>query len=258
MPLKILRTLASALLVTIAACSGGEKRAAPAGAAADAKRVDPAQAGVVMGRVTFEGEVPVNPPVKMSGDPMCMRANASGMRFENFMVSGGGLDNVFVYVKDGLGAYAFDVPSEPVKLDQQGCRYVPHVVGLRVGQPLEVSNSDETLHNVHALPDVNREFNFAQHLKGQKTIQTFTAPEVMVPLKCDLHGWMNAYVGVVEHPYFAVTTGGGKFELTNLPAGTYTVEAWHEKAGTRTQQVTIAAKESKAIDFTFKAATPAN
>ncbi|HJR61105.1 MAG TPA: carboxypeptidase regulatory-like domain-containing protein [Vicinamibacterales bacterium] len=258
MHFKILRTLASALLVTIAACSGGEERAAPAGAAADARRVDPGQAGTVSGRVRFEGDVPVNPSVRISGDPMCIRANPNGMTFENFMVSGGGLDNVFVYVKDGLGGYQFDVPSEPVKLDQQGCRYVPHVAGLQVGQPLEISNSDETMHNVHSLPEANGEFNFAQYVKGQKNVQTFTTSEVMVPFKCDLHGWMNAYVGVVEHPYFAVTTEGGKFELKNLPAGTYTVEAWHEKAGTRTQQVTIAANESKAIDFTFTSASPAN
>jgi hypothetical protein len=128
---------------------------------------------------------------------------------------------------------------------------VPRVVGVRAGQPIEVTNSDATLHNVHSLPETNREFNFAQGTQGQKDLQTFTAPEVMVPLKCDLHGWMNAYVGVVSHPYFAVTANGGRFELKGLPPGTYTIEAWHEKAGTQTQQVTIAANESKAIGFTF-------
>lgn len=247
------RAAAATLLLGAAACSG-QKPAPPAGPPPGAQRVDPARAGSLGGRVTFEGPVPENAQVKMSGDPKCIQANANGLAFENYIVKDGGLDNVFVYVKDGLGAYYFDVPTDPVKVDQQGCRYVPHVVGVRVGQPLEIANSDETTHNVHALPDINREFNFAQFVKGQKNLQTFTTAEVMVPFKCDLHGWMNAFVGVVEHPYFAVTTGGGTFELKNLPPGTYTVEAWHEKAGTQTQQVTIAEKESKTIGFTFKGA----
>ena len=184
-----------------------------------------------------------------------MRENAGGYAFENYIVRDGGLENVFVYVKDGLGTYHFDIPSESVKLDQQGCRYMPHVLGARVGQPIEISNSDETMHNVHAVPDVNREFNFAQFKKGQSDVRTFTTPEVMVPFKCDVHGWMNAYVGIVEHPYFAVSSDGGKFELKGLPPGTYTIEAWHEKSGTQTQQVTIGAKESKEITFSFTAAT---
>jgi hypothetical protein len=145
-----------------------------------------------------------------------------------------------------------------VKLSQQGCRYRPHVLGARVGQPIEISNSDETMHNVHALPNSNREFNFGQVKQGQTDIRTFTTPEVMVPFKCDVHGWMSAYVGVVEHPYFAVTSDGGRFELKGLPAGTYTIEAWHEKAGTQTQQVTVGEKESKEIGFSFRAAATSN
>ena len=117
----------------------------------------------------FEGTPPVNPPVKMAADPTCMQANANGLTFETYAVKDGGLDNVFVYVKDGLGNYYFDTPTEPVKIDQQGCRYVPHVVGARVGQPIEITNSDETLHNVHAMASVNREFNFGQSIKGRET-----------------------------------------------------------------------------------------
>lgn len=257
MAIKRLRLLAAALALAVAACSGGGQQA-PAGPQPGAERVDVSKTGTVTGRVLFEGEAPVNPPVKVSGDPMCRQANANGLTFESFMVADGGLDNVFVRVKDGLGNYHFDVPAEPVLLDQQGCRYVPHVVGVRVGQPLEISNGDETTHNVHALPEANREFNFAQFVKGQKNVQTFTASEVMIPFKCDLHGWMNAYVGVVEHPYFAVTADGGRFEIRNLPAGIYTIEAWHEKAGTQSQQVTIGANETKALGFTFKSTAPAN
>ena len=247
-----LRPFAAALLISTAACSGGEKQAVPQGPPPGAQRVDATTAGHVTGRIVFEGTPPENPPVKVSGDPACMRANPDGLRFENFVVNGGGLDNVFVYVKDGLGNYYFEVPTEAVKLDQLGCRYVPHVFGARVGQPIEIANSDDTMHNVHAMPDVNREFNFGQPLKGLKNTEVFTAREVMVPFTCNVHPWMKAYGGILDHPYFAVTSGGGKFELKNLPAGTYTVEAWHEKLPAQTQTVTIAEKETKQISFTFK------
>jgi plastocyanin len=161
---------------------------------------------------------------------------------------------VFVYIKDGLGnKYLFDTPTEPVDLDQKGCMYHPHVVGVRVGQPLRVINSDQTMHNVHGMPQTNREFNKSQPITGQKDSFTFTAPEVMIPFKCDVHGWMNAYVGVVNHPYFAVTGHGGTFALRSVPPGTYTVEAWHEKLGRQQKSVTVGEKEKKEIVFTFKA-----
>lgn len=249
---------ALAALLLLAAC-GGDASKKPSGPPPDAKRVDTSKAGSIAGRVTIEGTAPDNPQIKMSADPFCIRANQDGARFESFVVEDGGLNNVFVYVKDGLGNYWFDTPTESVKLDQNGCRYRPHVFGVRVGQPIEVSNSDSTLHNVHALASVNREFNFGQHVAGQKNTQTFDAPEVMVTFKCDVHSWMNAYAGVVAHPYFAVTAGGGRFELKDVPAGTYTIEAWHEKLGTQTQTVTLGEKESKQLSFSFKApAAPAN
>ena len=161
--------------------------------------------------------------------------------------------NVFVYVKDGLGNYMFDPPTTPATIDQKDCRYHPHVFGMQVGQPLEILNSDPTLHNIHAVAKNNREFNNGQPMQGMKTTHTFTAKEVMVPFKCDVHGWMNAYVGVLDHPFFAVTDASGSFNLKSLPPGTYTIEAWHEKLGTQTQTVTIGAKETKDIAFTFKA-----
>jgi plastocyanin len=252
MKLKVLRGFAGVLLGAMAACSGDSKSAAPSTPPAGALRVDEAKAGNISGRVLFEGTPPVNPQVKLAADPTCMQANANGLAFETYAVKDGGLDNVFVYVKDGLGNYYFDTPTEPVKIDQQGCRYVPHVVGARVGQPIEFSNSDETLHNIHALANVNREFNFGQSIKGQRDKKVFTAREVMVLLKCDVHGWMQAYAGILDHPYFAVTSEGGKFQLKNLPAGTYTVEAWHEKLPAQTQTVTIGEKENKDVSFTFK------
>lgn len=251
MPSTFARSVLAVLLLAAAACSGAEEKATPARTDPNAPRVDAATAGTIVGRVAFQGDVPENPTIKTAADPLC--AQSGEMTFENYVVKDGGLDNVFVYVKDGLGNYQFDVPTEPVKLDQNGCRYVPHVLGARVGQPIEITNSDTTTHNVHSLPDTNREFNFAQYVKDQKNVETFTAPEVMIRLKCDLHGWMSAYVGVVEHPYFAVTTDGGKFELKGLPPGEYTIETWHEKAGTQTQKVTVGAKETKEIGFTYQA-----
>ena len=165
---------------------------------------------------------------------------------------GGGIQNVFVYVKDGLGNLRFPVPSAPVVLDQKGCRYAPHVGGAQVGQQVDVVNNDPTLHNVHALPAANREFNFGQPLPGMKQSHRFSTREVMVPFKCDVHPWMRAYVGVLDHPYFGVTGADGTFSLNGLPPGTYTVEAWHETLGTQTQTVTIGAKESREVAFSFK------
>jgi plastocyanin len=157
-------------------------------------------------------------------------------------------------VKDGLDPeYAFETPTTPVVIDQKGCVYTPRVVGVRVGQPIEVVNSDPTLHNVHALPMVNQEFNQGQPVQYSKLSRTFTAPEVMVRFKCDVHSWMAAWVGVVAHPYFAVTGADGSFQLPNLPPGTYTLEAWHEKLGPKTAKVTVAAGQTQAASFTFSA-----
>ena len=245
-------------LVVSAACGGGSQpsseSAAPGAPAAtpSGQKVDESKAGSVTGKVVLEGASPKAEPIKMNADPICVRENKAGAFSEAFMVKDGALGNVFVYVKDGLGNYVYDTPTTALKLDQDGCRYHPHVFGIRVGQPLEIVNSDPTLHNIHATPKVNTEFNTGQPIEGMKSTHTFTAKEVMVPFKCDVHGWMNAYAGVLDHPYFAVTSESGTFELKSLPAGTYTIEAWHERLGPQTQSVTIGEKESKEITFTFK------
>ena len=256
MEMNRLRTIVGVTALLMAAACGGPKEAGPANAtpAANAKHVDESKAATVTGRVTIEGTVPPNPPIKMGADPYCAQQNPNGAAFENFVVNNGGLENVFVYVKDTFGDYHFDVPSEPVKLDQKGCHYTPHVLGVQVGQKLAVSNSDDTMHNIHAAGSANGEWTKSEAIKGITEDKIFTTREVMVPFKCDVHNWMHAYVGVLEHPYFAVTRDGGKFELKNLPAGTYTVEAWHEKLGTLTQSVTLGEKDTKEIAFTFKAA----
>ena len=257
MHLKTPSGFALGLMVVTAACGSGNQQtpasntAAPAAAAA----VDAATAGSITGKVTFEGTAPKNEPIKMAADPGCVQQNKGAQTQETYMVgSEGQLQNVFVYVKDGLGSLTFPVPTEPITLDQQGCRYHPHVFGIMVGQPLSIVNGDPTLHNIHATPKVNTEFNTGQPIQFMKTSHTFTTKEVMMPFKCDVHGWMNAYVGILDHPYYAVSLADGKFEIKNLPPGTYTIEAWHEKAGTQTQMVTIGPKEAKDISFTFKAA----
>ena len=250
--LRLLACVALSMAVIGAACGGGasEESTAAKTAAPVTNPVDPATASAITGVVTLQGTPPPSPPVNMSSDPYCMKPGAATT--PAFVVSDGGLENVFVYVKDGLGTVKFPVPTKPVVLDQKGCTYNPHVFGIQVGQSLDIVNSDETLHNVHALPKANREFNRGQGLKGIKSTTTFTVPEVMVPFKCDVHKWMNAWVGVLEHPFYAVSGKAGAFALAGLPPGTYTIEAWHEKLGVQTQQVTIGAKESKNISFIFK------
>ena len=186
-------------------------------------------------------------------EAVCVKANTTAQFQETYEVTGGKLANVFVYVKDGLGNYIYDAPTEPATIDQHNCRYHPHVFGMRVGQKLVILNSDPTLHNIHALPKTNKEFNTGQPIQGMKTEHVFETKEIMVPFKCDVHGWMNAYVGVLDHPYFAVTDKDGNFDLKALPPGTYTIEAWQEKLGAMTQSVTLGAKETKEIMFTFKA-----
>jgi plastocyanin len=250
---------AAALLL---ACGGGnqnqQQNAVPAssGAAAPAATatpaVDPAIAATVTGKVKFEGTAPAPQPIKLSSDPYCQKVDP-GLTTENEIVAkDGAVENVFVYVKDGLGNRTFAAPSQPVVLDQKGCHYAPHVLGIQVGQPLQIVNSDDTLHNVHGLPKDNKEFNQGQPIQGMKMTHTFSTKEVMIPFKCDVHGWMNAWIGVLDHPYYAVTTADGSFSLKGLPPGTYTIEAWHEKFGTQTQTVTVADKESKDVQFTFK------
>jgi plastocyanin len=254
-------TLGLALAVSITACGGNKQESAStsatpeAGGAGGGQKIDMATVGNVKGSVTVDGAVPKNEPIKMNADPVCAKANSTPQFQETYMVGSDGksLANVFVYVKDGLGNYVFDTPTTPATIDQKSCRYHPHVFGIRVGQPLEIINSDGTLHNIHAMPKINAEFNTGQPIQGMKTMHTFDKKEVMVPFKCDVHGWMNAYAGVMDNPYYAVTGDDGSFELKDLPPGTYTIEAWQEKLGPMTQTVTLGAKDTKEVNFTFKA-----
>src|SRR5688572_10404071 len=252
---RVCRAGVLGLALSVAHLTGcGKSDEAPAERPANAvtNPVDPATAGAITGVVTFEGTPPPAEPISMDSNPYCQRQGKTTT--ETVVVGeGSGLQNVFVHVKDGLGDRVFPVPSNGVVLDQKGCRYVPHVLGIQVGQTLEILSSDNTLHNVHAIPEQNREFNKAHQLAGLKHTHVFSTKEVMIPFKCDVHKWMNAYVGVLDHPYYSVTGPNGTFELKGLPPGTYTIEAWHEKLGTQTQTVTIGEKQTSDVEFTFKA-----
>ena len=255
-PLHVTGTAVAAALATVlvaAGCGRTQQESAPAEPAVVSNPVDPATAGSVTGRISFAGTPPTPTPIKMGSDPYCEKQGAA-VTEAVVVAPDGGLRNVFVHVKDGVGNLRFPVPATPVVLDQKSCRYVPHVFGVQVGQPVEIVNSDPTLHNVHALAQSNREFNMGQPMPG-KDIHTFSTKEVMVPFKCDVHRWMNAYAGVLDHPFYSVTSDEGRFELKGLPPGTYTIEAWHETLGTQTQMVTIGEKETKDIAFSFKVTT---
>ena len=257
------RSLSAIALVAMAfslgsASCGGDQSSTPAtqrpGATA-AKPTDTADGpGVITGTMTFAGTPPVAKPLPMDSDPKCP-ADSNAV-FELIVVGpGSGLQNVFVYVKDGLGNRTYAVPTTPVSLDQKGCRYVPRVFGVQAGQPIRVSNSDPTLHNINAAPKDNRAFNFGQPATVPPVTRMFDKPEIMVPMRCDVHSWMNAYVGVVAHPFFAVTKEDGTFEIKGLPPGTYTVEAWHERLGTQAQSVTVDGKTPAQLNVAFKAAS---
>jgi plastocyanin len=214
------------------------------------------QGSVVTGRVRFTGAKPTNPKIDMSEEPACKDKYKTVPPMGEAVVvnPNGTLANVFVYVKSGLPASAkYQAPATPVVIDQDGCRYHPHVLGIMVGQNLEIRNSDPVLHNIKAKPVKNRPFNVSQPTAGMKTMRTFATPEVMVPLECNVHGWMNAYLGVLPHPFYAVTGADGAFSIKGLPPGTYTVEAWHEKYGTQTATVTVTATGAKMADITFAA-----
>ncbi|MGH7701238.1 MAG: carboxypeptidase regulatory-like domain-containing protein [Gemmatimonadales bacterium] len=252
----IVAAVAAAVGLSVGACGGGER--APEGgeqAATTTQATGPMGDAVVMGTVKLTGTPPRNPRIDMAEEPKC-RAKYPSAPANPVVVtgSGGGLANVFVYVKAGLPAGAqYTAPTAPVAIDQDGCLYHPRVLGLMVGQPLEIRNSDSLLHNIKAVPASNRPFNISQPAAGMRTTRTFNTPEVMVPLECNVHGWMNAYVGVVTHPFHAVSGENGSFTISGLPAGTYTIEAWHERFGTRTATVTVAAGGSATADFTFAA-----
>jgi plastocyanin len=212
-----------------------------------------ADAGTTLqGSVILKGVIPAQTKIKMAADPMCQMGHPQGVPSEEYVVGkNGGLKNVFVYVKEGLEGKTFPVETKPATLTQEGCQYKPHVIGVQANQPLEVVNGDSTLHNVNIQPKSNPAANFAQPVQGMKTTKKFEKPEVMIPFICNVHPWMKSYVGVVPHPFFAVSGDSGQFEIKGLPAGTYVLEAWHEKMGTAQQKITVKTGEIKPVSFVF-------
>ncbi len=267
---KFLSTLFAATLVISISCGKGKEASkddegeddeapqtttavastAPAGTPAAAPVS--ADAATVTGLVKFEGAAPKMPAIQMSADPYCQSQHTTPALDEEVVTGPAGeLANVVVYVKNISGKFA--APSTPVVLDQHGCQYHPHINVLQVGQPLQIKNSDATLHNVHALPNVNGQFNEGQPVQGMVSTKKFDKPELTpFKVKCDVHGWMKSYMAVMPHPFYSVSQMNGTFSIANLPPGSYTIVAWHEKYGQQEQQVTVGAKESKAVNFTFK------
>lgn len=216
--------------------------------------------GTIAGVVNLNGTAPERKPISMDADNACAANNPNPLS-EDAVVNNGKVQNVFVYVKDGktsegrsITAYTFTPPTPEVLLDQKGCQYTPHVLGIMTTQQLKVTNSDATTHNVNVQPKSNQGFNQAQGQAAPAIVKTFPRAEAQVPVKCNQHPWMKAYLNVMRHPFFAVSGADGTFQIAGLPPGTYTLAAWHERFGEKTQTVTVGAKEQKTQDFQFDAA----
>jgi plastocyanin len=245
--------LALCALPILAGCGGGKEETAssegPAEGASTAAPAAAADAGGVKGSVTFAGQ-DTDTPIAMDADPICAGQHTTPVDTSEIAAKDGKLGNVFIYVKSGLTG-SYPAPAEKKELDQVGCMYTPRVQGIQAGQTMIIKNTDATLHNVHALAKSNQEFNQAQPQGVPPIEKTFDKAELPVHVKCDVHPWMNAYVAVVDNPFYAVSGEDGAFSIDKLPPGTYTLEAWHEKLGTKTQEVTIAPNQTVDVNFAF-------
>jgi len=244
-------------LFIVAGCGGGGEPSSttsePAAEPMPAATAEPAGTASIAGTINFSGTAPAQPAINLDRD--CRELHDGEVHSQNVVVNDNGtLRWVFVYVKEGLGDRTFAPSNETVVFDQSGCMYSPHVFGVQVGQPVKIINSDPFLHNVNSQPEERaNKFNFGMPNQGMEKEQTFREPEVMVKIRCDVHGWMGAYAGVLEHPFFSVSAEDGTFRLEGLPAGTYTIEAWHETYGTQTQTVTVGDGEAATADFSYAA-----
>jgi hypothetical protein len=217
------------------------------------------QEGSITGTISFTGTAPAPKGISMDADPVCSSSNPDP-HAEDIVVNGDKLANVLVYIKDGkagdksIKGFKFDPPSTPATLDQHGCHYVPHVLAMQVNQPFNIVNSDPTAHNVNVDARQNEKFNQGQAPGAAPITKQFRREETVIPVKCNQHPWMRAYIGVLSHPFFAVTDKDGHFEIKGVPPGTYTVVAWHEKYPKgQTQPVTVGASEAKQTNFSFAA-----
>jgi plastocyanin len=217
--------------------------------------IDPATAGTITGTIHFVGKAPTPIAIDMAQDPACAFATKTRNFTEQYVVHNGKLSNVFVYIKSGFDGKVYGPPATPVVLDQKGCRYVPHVIGAMVGQAVEFRNSDPTMHNVHIVPPADPNaagFDISQPSMGGMQQHVFRAPGLMIPVRCNNHPWMEAFLNVVDNPFFAVSEADGKFEIKGLPPGTYTLVAVHEKLGTQTQSIIVNSHQTSNAEFTFR------
>lgn len=209
-----------------------------------------ALAGEVTGTITFDGEVPAMKELQMTADPECEKKHSTPPVSDALVLGDNRtMANVFVRVKSGLPEKQYPTPTEPVIIKQHGCIYTPHVVGAMIGQPVKFLNEDGILHNVHALPEKNKPFNLGMPATMKEAQKEFLKEEWMFPIKCDVHPWMKAYAAVMPHPFFDVTEKDGKFTIKGLDAGTYEIEIWHEKLGTKIEKVTVGQGDTKTVDF---------
>ena len=222
-----------------------------AGPAAAATFAGDAGSGVITGKVSFSGTVPPTRRVKLAADPKCAAMHKDGLERQPIKVKDGGLADVLVYVKSGIGG-SYSAPAEPLLLDQIGCDYSPRMVVVMVGQPLRIRNSDDTLHNIHPRPMVNKEFNVGQPRKGMEVTKTFEKPELMIPTSCEVHPWMRAYISVLAHPFFSLTKEDGSYEIGALPDGEYDVEAVHSQLKSATGKVSVKDGKTSRLDLSLE------
>jgi plastocyanin len=246
------------LIVVTMGCSRSARKSLPEAdrvqeAAVPAFHVDPLTAGSISGTIRYTGKRPARKPIDMSEDPACVEAHHGKALDEALVVSSNGsMANAFIYVKVGLEGKRFETPSTPVVIDQNGCWFRPRIVGIQINQVLQVTNSDPVTHNIHPMAQINREWNHSQGAGEAPLGRKFTKPEVMIRVKCNIHSWMRAYIGVVDSPYFAVSKEDGSYSIGSLPPGTYTVAVWQENFGTQERQVTVAPHSNALANLTFK------
>lgn len=217
-------------------------------------QIDSATAGTVSGTIHFSDNAPTPIVIDMAQDPACSEASKTPNTAEQYVVHDGRLANVFVYVKDGLGNRIYMPTKTPVVLDQKGCRYIPHVIGTMIGQPVEFRNSDRTMHNINIVPpgsEGNAGIDISQPPLAGTEQHIFRTAGLMIPVRCNNHPWMEAFLNVVNKPFFAVSDANGKYEIQGLPPGTYTLVAVQEKLGTQTQTITVQSHKASTANFVF-------
>jgi plastocyanin len=247
-PLAITLALASLL-------AGCHKGAPPTAEQPAFTKIDPATAGSVTGTISFKGDAPSQIPIDTSQDPACALSDPKQFSSEQYLVQHGDLANVYIYIQSGLSDRVYAAPVTPVVLNQKGCRYIPHVLAVMAGQPIEVHTSDMTMHNVHPEPTLpaNHESDITQAPMGQPVTMRFPQPETMISVRCNNHPWMEAFINVAPNPFFAVSDGDGHYQIQGLPPGTYKLAAVHEKLGEKDTTITVAAHAATTANFAFEA-----